>query len=249
MLVDFPFPSVLCRKLKGHACTLADLSQLQPDLARGLSALLSFEGDLEATFQLSFQITTEGDFGERRTVDLVPDGAGLAVTNANRDQYVELYVLFILSLSVERQFAAFSRGFHKVCGGIALDLFSAAELELLIYGNPTLDFDDLARGTQYQDGFDASSETIGFFWHVLSEFNDQDRRNFLRFCTGSDRSPIDGLSQLNLVISRNTDEDDRLPSSHTCFNHLLLPAYSSLETTRVRLRYAISEASEGFGLR
>lgn len=249
ILLDFPFPSVLCRKLKGHECGLADLSQLQPELARGLAALLAFDGDVEATFQQSFQITVDGDFGERRTFDLVPGGAGLSVTNGNRAEYVDLYVKHILTESVERQFAAFSRGFHKVCGGIALDLFTASELELLIYGNPTLDFEDLARGTHYQDGYDEKSEAVAFFWQVLAEFNEEEKRRFLKFATGSDRAPIDGLSQLNLVVSRNTDEDDRLPSSHTCFNHLLLPAYSSLETMRARLRYAIDEASEGFGLR
>jgi HECT-domain (ubiquitin-transferase) len=64
----------------------------------------------------------------------------------------------------------------------------------------------------------------------------------------SDRSPIDGLSKLAFVVSRNGTEDDRLPSAHTCFNHLLLPAYSSIDVMRVKLRYAITQ-SEGFGLR
>jgi ubiquitin-protein ligase E3 A len=64
----------------------------------------------------------------------------------------------------------------------------------------------------------------------------------------SDRSPIEGLSQLGFVISRNGNDDTRLPSAHTCFNHLLLPQYSSEDIMRDKLKYAI-EHSEGFGLR
>ena len=63
----------------------------------------------------------------------------------------------------------------------------------------------------------------------------------------SDRSPIDGLSKMGFVISRNGDDDARLPSAHTCFNHLLLPQYSSKEILAARVKYCIQE-SEGFGL-
>ena len=37
-------------------------------------------------------------------------------------------------------------------------------------------------------------------------------------------------------------------SAHTCFNHLLLPEYSSLEVLREKLHYAMNH-TEGFGLR
>ena len=42
--------------------------------------------------------------------------------------------------------------------------------------------------------------------------------------------------------------DNRLPSAHTCFNHLLLPDYSTLEIMKEKLIYAMTQ-SEGFGLR
>lgn len=52
----------------------------------------------------------------------------------------------------------------------------------------------------------------------------------------------------SLVISKNGDDSDRLPTAHTCFNHLLLPSYSSKEKLADKLTLAI-EQSEGFGLR
>lgn len=58
-----------------------------------------------------------------------------------------------------------------------------------------------------------------------------------------------GLGHLNppFVISRMGGDGDRLPTAHTCFNHLLLPQYSSKEVLRQRLECALDNA-EGFGL-
>lgn len=49
------------------------------------------------------------------------------------------------------------------------------------------------------------------------------------FTTGCDRAPINGLSHLPLVVGRHGPDTERLPCAHTCFNHLLLPEYSSKE--------------------
>lgn len=51
----------------------------------------------------------------------------------------------------------------------------------------------------------------------------------------------------SLVISKNGGDSDRLPTAHTCFNHLLLPSYSTKAKLKERLNLAI-EQSEGFGL-
>ena len=42
-------------------------------------------------------------------------------------------------------------------------------------------------------------------------------------------------------------DSNKLPTSHTCFNTLLLPAYVSKDKLQERLRLAIMNA-EGFGL-
>lgn len=56
------------------------------------------------------------------------------------------------------------------------------------------------------------------------------------------------LNEQSLVISKNGGDSDRLPTAHTCFNHLLLPSYSTKAKLRDRLDVAIDQ-SEGFGLR
>ena len=65
-----------------------------------------------------------------------------------------------------------------------MNLFQASELELLICGNPVLDMDDLQRGTRYEDGYDETSVGIRYFWEVVQEFDETERKTFLKFVSG-----------------------------------------------------------------
>lgn len=64
---------------------------------------------------------------------------------------------------------------------------------------------------------------------------------------GSDRVPVGGMSRLKLVIARNGSDSNRLPTSHTCYNVLLLPEYTAREKLEERLLKAINY-SKGFGM-
>lgn len=66
---------------------------------------------------------------------------------------MELYVDFWLNGSIHSQFEAFAKGFLMLCGGPALQLFSATELERLVCGNPFLDFDSLQKHARYEGGY------------------------------------------------------------------------------------------------
>ena len=151
------------------------------------------------------------------THDLVEGGGDIPVTNDNVDEYIERYVAWTLQDSVAKQYEAFRKGFMRVCGGAAIELFSAEELELLVCGNPTLDFEALEKVTHYDDGFEENSAVVRNFWEVVHSFSDREKRLLLKFATGSDRAPINGLASLTFVISRNGGDSDRLPTSHTCF--------------------------------
>ena len=185
------------------------------------------------------------EFGQTRTYDLMENGGDISVTAANRGEYVRLYAKYLLEDSIARQFSAFQRGFHTVCGGECLRLFRWEELELLICGSPVLDFEALERVAQYDDGFSRQHPTINLLWEVIHALPLELQKRFLFFCTGSDRVPIKGLGNLNFVISRNGTDESRLPSAHTCFNHLLLPEYRAKERLKQQLLKAVMD-TEGF---
>jgi ubiquitin-protein ligase E3 A len=65
---------------------------------------------------------------------------------------------------------------------------------------------------------------------------------------GSNKAPIGGLGNLGFKIQRMGPDSASLPTSHTCFDVMLLPEYSSREKTKERVLKAITEC-EGFGLK
>lgn len=77
--------------------------------------------------------------------------------------------------------------------------------------------------------------------------SDNEKKQLLAFSTGSDRVPVGGLVDLRFVIAKQGPDSDRLPTSHTCFNHLLLPEYKSKDKLEKLLKKAIQH-SEGFGM-
>ncbi|CEG46973.1 E3 ubiquitin protein ligase [Plasmopara halstedii] len=248
VILDVSFPHIVYKKLMGCALGLQDLELALPELGRGLRQLLNFKGDVKEAYQRNFEYSYE-IFGMVKTVGLKPGGSTISVDNANREEYVALYVDYVLNKSVTRQYTAFHHGFHQVCNSDVLSMFRWEELQLLICGSSDLDFKALEEATLYEDGFTKDSEIIRAFWVIVHALPLKDKKKLLRFATGSDRVPIRGLSNLVFVISRNNGPDsDRLPTAHTCFNHLLLPEYSSRDKLKERLLIAINQA-EGFGLR
>ena len=249
VLLDFPLPLALYRRLLGQAPTLRDLEDMEPTLGRSLRALLDYEGpgSVEDVFCASFTAAAPGATAGGADVELAPGGAAIPVTEDNRRAYVDAYVNHYLDASVTAQFEAFARGFATLCGGPAIALFSATELERLVCGSPVLDFDALRAAARYDGGFTAESRAAVWLWETVAELTPEESRRFLKFFTGSDRAPIGGLGALRCVVQRDGPHSAKLPTSHTCFNTLLLPDYASKADLGDRLRLAIMN-SEGFGL-
>ncbi|CAH1248352.1 UBE3A [Branchiostoma lanceolatum] len=246
VILDVHFPMTVYKKLQGETLELADLQDIQPTLASGLQDLLDYEGDVEMDLCYTFQVSYES-FGHVKTVDLIENGSEVPVNNKNRGEFVRRYVNFLLVDSVERQFEAFSRGFHLVCGGRVLTLFRAEEIELLICGSTELDFDGLEASTVYEDGYSKEHKTVRALWSVVRSLSHKHKKMLLMFITGSDRVPLKGLSTLRITVQRHGSDSERLPTAMTCFNTLLLPSYKDEEKLKNRLLTAI-ENCKGFGL-
>ena len=94
-----------------------------------------------------------------------------------------------------------------------------------------------------------------WFWRPLRSFDHAAQAKFLQFITGTSKVPLQGFANLEgmngiqrFQIHRDDRCPDRLPSAHTCFNQLDLPAYETYDKLRSMFSLAISECSEGFGL-
>uniref|UniRef100_A0A8V0X046 HECT-type E3 ubiquitin transferase n=1 Tax=Gallus gallus TaxID=9031 RepID=A0A8V0X046_CHICK len=193
------------------------------------------------------------EFGVCEVRDLKPNGANVLVTEENKKEYVHL-VCQMRMTGERRQLAAFLEGFYEIIPKRLISIFTEQELELLISGLPTIDIDDLKANTEYHK-YQGNSIQIQWFWRALRSFDQADRAKFLQFVTGTSKVPLQGFAALEgmngiqkFQIHRDDRSTDRLPSAHTCFNQLDLPAYESYEKLRQMLLLAIQECSEGFGL-
>ncbi|KAF9158636.1 hypothetical protein DFQ26_007397, partial [Actinomortierella ambigua] len=248
VILGVRFPSILYRKLLGWPVDLQSFTESFPALGQGLRQMLEWsDGDVYDVFMRNFEISYD-HMGQVVTLPLIPGGEEIEVTNDERQRYVQLYMDHYGGEHVSREFAAFQRGFLKICEGEALAMLRPEELELLLCGNPMLDMHDLEQACLYDDGYSAQHGLMREFWSIVhTEMTAEQHKQLLSFVTGSDRVPIRGLRDLVFVIQRNGPDSERLPTALTCFSRLLLPEYSGREKMKERLVTAI-ENSHGFGL-
>lgn len=275
-ILDVAFPPFLFKKMLSsappttdkltstpripHQYSLEDLAELKPSLARGLRQMLEFDGDVQETFCRDFMIEMER-YGGVVQIPLCPGGSKRAVTNANRREFVDMYVYYLLDQSVSRQYEPFKRGFFTVCGGNALSLFRPEEIELLVRGSDEpLEVNSLRVVASY-DGWpkDVPPEQqmqVVWFWEFFEKLAPVNQRKMLGFITGSDRIPAMGATNLVIRIQLLYDkmaEDAgtppaRLPIARTCFNLLGLYMYAERTVLEEKLWSAVT-LSEGFGMK
>lgn len=246
-IIDICFPTALYKKLLGETVSLSDLSELDPVMFRSMQQLLAFnEQDgttIEDVFCLAFTVTRD-NFGEHVEIELIPDGKNITVTKDNRQQYVDCYIDYLFNKSVEKQFTAFYRGFHKVCGGKILELFRPKELMEMVVGNANYNWEEFEKFAKYKGEFYRQHPVIDMFWSVFHRFTLEEKKTFLLFLTGCDKVPITGVT---ITLQSVRLDDNYLPVAHTCFNLLDLPLYSSESVLETKLRKAI-ENNMGFYL-
>lgn len=219
------------------------------NLYKSLSDMLNDdESDMEEVYMQTFEITHKDVFGNVIPYELKENGCTVFVTQENKREFVDLYTDFLLNKSIEKQFKAFRKGFQMVTDESPLGLlFRPDEVELLVCGSKQFDLTQLQKATEYEGGYTADSTIIKDFWDIVYEMPTDLQKKLLEFTTGSDRVPVGGLSNLKMVIARHGPDCDRLPTSHTCYNILLLPEYDSKAKLKERLLKAINY-SKGFGM-
>lgn len=227
---------------------IQDMEGVDEDYHRNLTWTL--DNDIENVVDLTFSVDDD-QFGETKTIDLIPDGQNIAVTNENKKQYVELVTEWKIQKRVEEQFNAFITGFNELIPADLVNVFDERELELLIGGIADIDVDDWKKHTDYR-GYQESDEVIQNFWKIIRTWDAEQKSRLLQFATGTSRIPVNGFKDLQgsdgprRFTIEKAGEPNALPKSHTCFNRLDLPAYKSHDVLQSKLSTAVEETL-GFG--
>lgn len=259
ILLQVPLAPFFVARLQGRLPTLDDLSFLDPEVHRNLTALKRYEGDAA---DLGLDFTVESDaFGALITEELLPGGSSIPVTSANKLQYVHLVADWHLRKRLDAGTTAFGRGLQRVLPPAWLRLFSPREVNQLLGGGEggDIDVEDMKRYTQY-NGYAPNSRTVTLFWKTVEKMSQEDRRALLRFATSCSRPPLGGFAHMRPQFTIQKVEcgvapwamlggkdAERLPSASTCANTLKLPNYQRAATVREKLGYAIKSGA-GFEL-
>ncbi|AFR98781.2 E3 ubiquitin-protein ligase NEDD4 [Cryptococcus neoformans] len=236
------------KMILGKKIALQDLESVDAGLFRGLTWML--ENDITGVIEDTFSITEE-HFGEVVTVDLMPGGRDVEVTEDNKKDYVDLVTEYRISKRVSEQFQAFMSGFNELIPQELINVFDERELELLIGGMSEIDVDDWQKHTDYR-GYNPSDEVVEWFWKIVKNWPAEKKSRLLQFTTGTSRIPVNGFKDLQgsdgprRFTIEKAGEVTQLPKSHTCFNRIDLPAYKSYEALEQKLTIAVEE-TVGFG--
>ncbi|RCN43813.1 hypothetical protein ANCCAN_10202 [Ancylostoma caninum] len=275
IVVDVQLAPVLLAAMLGgrRLCAFDELSQLDPELYRNLTFVKKYDGDVS---DLSLTFSIDEDFmGKINTVDLVPGGRTIQVTNENKIDYVHRMAHHRVFSQTKQQCRAFVAGAQSVLNPAWLFLFAPHELQFIISGYTSdIDLADLKKHVQYYGGFHGSHRLIKWLWEIVEkDFTPDERRLFLKFVTSCSRPPLLGFSYLEppfsircVEVSDDQDQGDtlgsvvrgflalkksqsssRLPTASTCFNLLKLPNYNKKSVLLSKLRYAI-HSETGFEL-
>lgn len=133
-------------------------------------------------------------------MELRPGGAHETVSDANKRDYVRLYVAHRFTRGAERQWLALQRGLADIIPSQLLRPLSPRDLQPLLAGRADLDPADWRRHTRLKH-VTPDAPIVGWFWEIVEEFDAEMRARLLQFVTGSRRVPLAGFRALQVHSS------------------------------------------------
>ena len=270
-LLDLEFSEAFWKAALGRHVGLADLHAIDGGLAQSLSALLASEVDASGTRALNgvpvADLALDFTLPGRPGYELCAGGADTPVDGANVEAYVRAVLHATFVEGVRAQMQAFRQGVNKIFPLEHLEVFTESEISQLLCGQRTVEpwtVDYLKKHVTLDHGYDSASAPVQYLFEVLSEFDKDERRQFLQFITGAPTLPYGGLAALRpklTVVCKypsgaspgsgaapGQDLNADLPSVMTCANYFKLPPFTSKATMAERIKVAMTEGAGSFAL-
>lgn len=241
LCLPFEFPPLIWKKLVGEDVTAADLLEVDMIAGRQLEAIERCHDPTQPDctpvtnneeFQARFcsdgvKMMFEFIGSDQQVREVVPGGSSKEVTFENRLEFCQAARAARLA-EFDVQCAAMARGMGHVIPMRALLLFSAAQVEELVCGNPKI---DIALWKANTESSSLPATTVALFWKVMESLSAQEQSGFIRFAWGRSRLPSrkeDFTTKMKLTNAGRA----ALPVSHTCFFSIEMPEYRTEEEMR-----------------
>ena len=225
--VGVEFPMYYFALMSGNAVTLDMIREDEPLLYNSLQNILQMDDDVLQSIGTGLEGSGYED------IDLTPGNRMMQIQGrlANMIQRPD---------DVREQMGAIQEGFFEVLPREIFEGFGPVQFRSFIVGADDVDIDDLSLNILPESGYTRSSAPIVNFLDALRDMTQPERRQILRYITGSSRVPLGGFKNLypnRMRISPLAGGTDaHLAGAHTCFNHIELPPYSSRAIALQQLR-------------
>ncbi|KAI9024603.1 hypothetical protein DFJ74DRAFT_665598 [Hyaloraphidium curvatum] len=238
------FAAAFFKTMIGSAVACQDYEQIDPEVYQSWTRIR--ESDLSQNEYLNFVVSDESG----NSVELVEDGENVLLSESNKEKFIERYWKWKLG-RVNDLRQSFLKGFNLIVPQACVSHFQPAELELALFGMQQLDVADWKANA---DCSSVPTYLADAIWEAVQAMDGAERALLLAFWTGCSALPLGGFAGLRTLDGRigmfiqvdaytNTD---RLPTSSTCFNRLVVPKYPSGAVLKEKLLIAIHYGAQGF---
>jgi hypothetical protein len=190
VLLPLALSSLVWKPLCGEALGREDLLAIDATFVQGtLDKIDALKGGDHDAFERAFG-------GALCWSTSLSDGSVVELDGRGEETAVELSQVADFAKAAEEarlgesraQLAALRKGLCEVVPAGLLMLFPWTALEDRLCGRPLVDVKLLRRHTQYS-GVDAEAPHIAWFWTVLEELDQPQRRQFVKFAYAQERLP------------------------------------------------------------
>ena len=257
--VVLPLAPWIWSALLGRKGTLSQLAAVDEEFGRTLMTLhthpLSHDSNSWVSLSgLNFTRTVSLPNGAMAEYELIPGGRNIAVTDANRRQFVQYYAWNSMDIVNGESIAAATEAARKgLCDVIPAELLaslSPVDLERMVCGLPKISVEAWRKATIYEPKSSSPEDErrIEWFWEAISNFSPSDQALLLHFWAAYTHLPHSGFDGLHFKVRFDEKlSTDHLPMAQTCFLTLRIPKYVSAEQCSARLLHAVRTGSSGFG--
>lgn len=158
----------LLKIILGLPVSVPDLEYYDSEAFKHLSWLL--KNDCAGALGLNFTVTEKLPDGSVQVVELVPGGTDIDVTDANKHDYADHKLKYLLFDSVHEQLVVFLKGMYEIVPPHVLSLFDAEELDYVLAGSDEIDVDDWGRNSQFSINL-RLHPALKNFWKVVHELS------------------------------------------------------------------------------
>jgi hypothetical protein len=241
--ISIPLPAAVFKSLTDEQFTVADLAEVDPELAESLAQWRQDYVVEGADYGLVFAVPGVLD-GREVSRPLCEGGAQRSVTAENFDEYIQAIVNDRLRGAVETSRDAFRQGFRWVGDTKVMEYLYARDFETLLSGTEVQNWAEFKNAAAYV-ACGPNSPAVVLFWSIFDGWSHADKCRFLQFATGSARAPVGGLRTMRFMIEA-TEDRRQIPTARTCTGQFMLPDVRDEANLRRRLEICLSNCV-GFG--